>query len=69
VQTGKPGVYKFYFQAVGHNARGELAPREATRYLTLKRPEPTPPKDDGGCQELRELVEALQKEVQALRSK
>jgi hypothetical protein len=44
LQTGVPGVYKFFFQAVGHNARGELAPRQATRYLTLMQPEP-PPRD------------------------
>jgi len=46
VQTSVPGVYKFLFQSVGHNARGELAPREATRYVTLKRPESTPEDDD-----------------------
>lgn len=48
VQTSVPGVYKFLFQSVGYNARGELAPREATRYVTLKQPESTP-KDDGRC--------------------
>ena len=42
VQTSVPGVYKFLFQSVGYNARGELAPREATRYVTLKQLEPTP---------------------------
>lgn len=49
VQTSIPGVYKFLFQSVGYNARGELAPREATRYVTLKQPEPTPQDDDDPC--------------------
>lgn len=40
--TGVPGVYRFLFRSVGQNERGELAPREATRYLTLMKPEPTP---------------------------
>jgi hypothetical protein len=44
-QTGVPGVYKFLFQSTGHNERGELAPREATRYLTLMQPESTPDGD------------------------
>ena len=48
VQTSAAGVYKFLFQSVGHNARGELAPREATRYVTLKQPESTPV-DDTQC--------------------
>lgn len=42
LQTGVPGVYKFFFQSIGHNERGELAPREATRYLTLMQPESPP---------------------------
>ncbi|MEO1245630.1 MAG: vWA domain-containing protein [Pseudomonadota bacterium] len=49
MQTGVPGVYKFYFQSVGHNERGELAPREDTRYLTLMQPESTPTDDGRGC--------------------
>ncbi len=50
VQTSVPGVYKFLFQSVGYNDRGELAPREATRYVTLKQPESTPePEDDDRC--------------------
>lgn len=48
VQTSVPGVYKFLFQSVGYNARGELAPREASRYVTLKQPESTP-EDDEQC--------------------
>jgi hypothetical protein len=47
-QTGVPGVYKFFFQSVGYNERGELAPREATRYVTLQQPESTP-EDDRRC--------------------
>jgi hypothetical protein len=46
VQTASPEVYKFRFHSVGYNERGELAPREATRYLTLMKPEPTPPSRD-----------------------
>ena len=46
IQTGVPGVYKLLFQSVGHNERGELAPREASRYVTLMQPEPTPDDDD-----------------------
>lgn len=48
LQTGVPGVYKFFFQSTGNNERGELAPREATRYLTLMQPEFTP-EDDKPC--------------------
>lgn len=48
-QTGAAGSYKFFFQSVGHNERGELAPREASRYLTLMQPERTPDKDDKPC--------------------
>jgi hypothetical protein len=44
LQTATPDVYKFYFRSIGHNERGELAPREATRYLTLMQPEPNPPR-------------------------
>jgi hypothetical protein len=43
-----PGVYKFLFQSTGHNERGELAPREASRFLTLMQPEGTP-EDGEGC--------------------
>lgn len=46
VQTSVAGTYKFLFRSVGHNARGEMAPREASRYATLKKVENTP--DDGG---------------------
>jgi hypothetical protein len=42
VQTVQPNVYKFLFKSSGRNDRGELTPREATRYVTLKEPEPTP---------------------------
>ncbi|UCE90271.1 MAG: VWA domain-containing protein [Pseudomonadota bacterium] len=49
VQTGVPGVYKFLFQSVGHNERGELAPREASRYVTLMQPESTPQDDPSDC--------------------
>lgn len=49
IQTGLPGVYKFYFQSTGYNERGELAPREATRYVTLMQAEPTPDDRDSLC--------------------
>ena len=38
VETGLSGVYEFLFQAKGVNERGELAPREATRYVSLIAP-------------------------------
>jgi hypothetical protein len=41
--TAKAGNYKFLFKAVGHNARGELTPREDVRFVTLKPIERTPP--------------------------
>jgi hypothetical protein len=40
--TGESGSYKFHFRAIGENERGELAPREATRYLTLMQPSKDP---------------------------
>jgi hypothetical protein len=47
-QTATKGVYKFLFQSAGSNARGELGPREASRYLSLQHPSVTPtPGDDG----------------------
>jgi len=42
-QTATPNVYKFLFHSIGYNDRGEMGQREATRYLTLMQPEPTPP--------------------------
>jgi hypothetical protein len=47
IQTASPDTYKFLFRSIGQNERGELAPREATRYVTLMQPEPTPPR--GTC--------------------
>ena len=41
-QTAAAGSYRLLFSAQGTNERGELAPRLATRYVTLARPEPTP---------------------------
>ena len=40
--TSGMGTYKFYFKANGINERGELAPREATRYASLIAPTDTP---------------------------
>ncbi len=48
-QTAVAGVYKFLFQSIGQNERGELAPREASRYLTLQQPEGNPPDRDDRC--------------------
>ena len=46
-QTAQSGVYKFLFHSIGRNERGELAPREASRYVTLAQVEPTPEDDPG----------------------
>jgi hypothetical protein len=35
IQTLAGGTYKFFFRGHGRNERGELAPREEVRYLTL----------------------------------
>ncbi|HEU5081373.1 MAG TPA: vWA domain-containing protein [Opitutaceae bacterium] len=37
-QTAQSGSYKFFYNAIGHNDRGELAPRQATRYVSLVPP-------------------------------
>jgi hypothetical protein len=42
-QTAESGSYRFFFHAIGRNDRGELAPREATRYATLMQPSKDPP--------------------------
>jgi hypothetical protein len=39
-QTIESGSYKFFFRGFGRNERGELAPREDTRYVTLMLPIP-----------------------------
>jgi hypothetical protein len=41
VDTDRAGSYRFHFKALGKNERGELAPREAMRYVTLKNPIPS----------------------------
>jgi hypothetical protein len=46
VHTALPGSYRFYFQGVGRNERGELNPREDTRYLTLAPEEKEPPAEE-----------------------
>ena len=38
IQTLESGTYKFFFRGRGRNERGELAPREEVRYLTLALP-------------------------------
>jgi hypothetical protein len=45
LQTGEHGSYRFFFDALGHNAERELTPRQATRYLTLGSPM-TEPEDE-----------------------
>ncbi|HZR02643.1 MAG TPA: choice-of-anchor X domain-containing protein [Burkholderiales bacterium] len=47
--TAKSGNYKFHFLAVGRNSRGELAPREDVRFVTLKPIEQTPNPEGEGC--------------------
>lgn len=48
LQTTEAGTYKVFFQGQGHNERGELAPREASRYVTLMSPT-RDPKDGAAC--------------------
>jgi hypothetical protein len=49
IQTAEGGTYKFFFRGRGRNERGELAPREEVRYLTLARlGQPGNPDDKGG---------------------
>jgi hypothetical protein len=45
-QTAESGSYRFFFHAIGVNDRGELAPRQATRYATLMAPG-RPPESSG----------------------
>jgi len=47
VQTAETGSYRFFFRANGRNERGELVPREDTRYATLMQLTPNPPSDTG----------------------
>lgn len=47
-QTSQAGSYKFFFNAIGHNDRGELAPRQATRYVSLTVPPRDPPPTGDG---------------------
>ncbi|NOQ80991.1 MAG: VWA domain-containing protein [Methylophaga sp.] len=50
-QTAPQGVYKFLFRSSGSNLRGELGPREASRYLSLTQPSvnPSPGNNDREC--------------------
>ncbi|NQU34128.1 MAG: choice-of-anchor D domain-containing protein [Bacteroidetes bacterium] len=41
--TNLEGSYRFFFNGQGVNERGELVPRQATRYISLS----APPEDDG----------------------
>ncbi|WP_339672605.1 choice-of-anchor D domain-containing protein [Dasania marina] len=47
MQTAESGSYKLFYQGQGYNDRGELAPREATRYVSLV--PPTPPEREEDC--------------------
>ena len=47
-QTAQSGSYRFFFNAMGRNDRGELAPRQATRYVSLTHPPRDNPNDGGG---------------------
>ena len=51
IQTGASGSYQFFFHALGKNERGELAPREATRYVSL-----VPPTVDNGGGDHEECI-------------
>ncbi|MEW4527440.1 choice-of-anchor X domain-containing protein [Maioricimonas sp. JC845] len=69
-RTRAAGSYRVHFRSVGHNDRGELAPREATRFVTLKRIEPTPkedPKGDPKDERVLLLLEDIQKQLKELR--
>ncbi len=48
-QTAETGSYKFFFHAIGKNERGELVPREDTRYATLMPLSKDPPSPDKPC--------------------
>jgi hypothetical protein len=45
--TAQTGTYRFLFHSIGKNERGELAPREETRYLHLAAPPKTHDPDGG----------------------
>lgn len=47
-QTSQSGSYKFFFTAIGHNDRGELAPRQATKYVSLVPPDTGNPNGNNG---------------------
>lgn len=47
IQTAESGSYRFFFHSIGENERGELAPRQATRYATLQVANPDP--DEEPC--------------------
>lgn len=49
IGTAAAGSYKFFYKASGHNDRGELAPRQDTRYVELTNPVPPGGGPDGGC--------------------
>jgi hypothetical protein len=49
ISTSQAGSYKFFFKASGHNDRGELAPRQDTRYVELTNPTPPGGGPGGGC--------------------
>lgn len=39
-QTSEDGWYTIFYQGQGYNERGELTPREATRFINLQKPKP-----------------------------
>ncbi|MCR8921462.1 choice-of-anchor D domain-containing protein [Dasania sp. GY-MA-18] len=45
-QTAEAGSYKIFYKGQGYNERGELAPREATRYVSLLPPKPPEREED-----------------------
>lgn len=48
-QTAQSGTYKFFFNAIGTNERGELVPRQDTRYLGLFFPDGGDGDNDKPC--------------------
>ncbi len=48
-QTALKGVYKFSFDGLGVNDRGEMVPRHASRFVSLYPPDPTGTTGDGKC--------------------
>ena len=53
-QTALEGSYRFFFNGKGINERGEMVPRQGTRYLSLYNPD-----DDGGKEVKHVIVKSV----------